>query len=110
MKAHVTVSVDVDIMKKIRIKNLNASQIAENAFRDALNVSKKNLKASKPEKNLLQIWNQIPKKWQEKSLAVFSKKGKNEFLNPNLKKQNHLEELLKIHKRIHKQTKIGDLK
>ena len=104
MKAHVTVSIDTDIYKKIRQKNLNASQIAENSFRDALNVSKKHLKTSKPENNLLLVWNQIPKRWQTKAMNVFSEKKKG--LVPNLKKKIHLEELLKINMRLRKQTMV----
>lgn len=98
-------SIDVEIMKQIRAKGLNASQIAEDAFRIALKAPTSNLKTTNPEKSLFGTWIRLPYKYRTKATNIFMEKNKG--LLPNFERQKHIEQLLKIYSNIAKQTKIS---
>lgn len=105
MKVHITISIDVDVLKKIKAKHVNLSKITEEAFKDYLNRPKGDLLPSNPEKSINQVWIGVKAAERRKTERVFSER--NSGLVPNPEKAKHVQMLLKIHKELFRQTTIN---
>ena len=112
MKSAVTISIDVEIMKRIREKHLKVSQIAEEAFRSALINEKTKIIYKEPKLTRLQELNKIlaeykvlyPRKY---NLAVDKFLRLHNSRLPNFKQTNDLEELLSLVLEQLKQKKLN---
>lgn len=105
LKKGINLYIEVEIIKKCQKKGIKMSDIAEEAFRNALNPELLNLKAGSPEKSLLGTWLRLPYKYRKKATNIFMQKNKG--LLPNFERTKHIEDLLKTYSKIVKQTKIS---